>query len=89
MKPATEDFLTTMEERPSATVSMRAFECTADDTLYMEVTEWTNGEGWDVSITGHGRDTIFSLSYSELKAINYLTTHIDAKRMLSYGTAKQ
>lgn len=37
------------------------------DTI--EITEWTNGEGVDISI----RDNkIFSLTYGELSAINYL-----------------
>lgn len=37
-----------------------------DDTV--EVTEWLNGEGWDISIG----DTHLSLTIGELAAINYL-----------------
>lgn len=37
---------------------------------YIEVTEWSNQEGWDITI---GDNTQFKLSMDELEAINYLT----------------
>lgn len=40
---------------------------------FIEITEWTNGEGWDVTID----DRHFHLSYGELDAINYLTKHLE------------
>ena len=40
---------------------------------YMIVTEWANGEGWDISIG----DKLISLHSGELAAINYLTAMID------------
>lgn len=36
---------------------------------YIEITEWSNGEGWDISFN----DKHISLTYGELDAINYLT----------------
>ena len=36
---------------------------------FIEVTEWVNGEGWDITIN----DRHFSLHIDELEAINYLT----------------
>lgn len=40
---------------------------------YITVTEWANGEGWDISIG----DRLISLHNGELAAINYLTAMID------------
>lgn len=40
----------------------------AKDSDFIEVTEWTNGEGWDIQI----KDRNISLTYGELDAINYL-----------------
>lgn len=40
---------------------------------YIVVTEWTNGEGWDITIN----DKQISLHSGELAAINYLTAMID------------
>ena len=38
-------------------------------TDFIEVTEWTNGEGWDITINYK----VISLHEDELEAINYLT----------------
>ena len=35
-------------------------------TDFIEVTEWKNGEGWDITIN----DKMFSLTDGELRAIN-------------------
>lgn len=40
---------------------------------YITVTEWANGEGWDISIG----DKLISLHSGELAAINYLTAMVD------------
>lgn len=40
---------------------------------FIEVTEWANGEGYDININ----DKIFSLHYGELEAINYLVKKLD------------
>ena len=45
----------------------------ADKNSFIEITEWTNGEGWDVTID----DRHFHLTYGELDAINYLTKHLE------------
>lgn len=40
--------------------------------------EWTNGEGWDISISlSNGCERFFSLHSSELEAINYLRYVLD------------
>lgn len=45
----------------------------AKDTGFIEVTEWTNGEGWDITIN----DKVISLTWGELEAINYLVKALD------------
>lgn len=44
-----------------------------DDKAFIEVTEWVNGEGIDISIERNNESKLFSLTYGELDAINYLT----------------
>lgn len=41
-----------------------------EDTI--EVTEWANGDGVDVSITRGDNTSLFTFSYEELDAVNYL-----------------
>ena len=43
------------------------------DSDYIVVTEWTNGDGWDITIN----DKQISLHSGELAAINYLTAMLD------------
>ena len=50
----------------------------AKDNDHIEVTEWTNGEGWDIIIN----NKTISLTWGELNAINYLT------KALEYETIK-
>lgn len=44
----------------------------ANSKDYITVTEWTNGEGWDIAIG----DKLFNLYWDELAAINYLTAFL-------------
>ena len=44
----------------------------ANSKDYITITEWANGEGWDISIG----DRLFSLNWDELAAINYLTAFL-------------
>lgn len=41
-----------------------------DKNSFIEVTEWTNGEGYDITINNK---SVISLTCGELDAINYLT----------------
>lgn len=43
------------------------------DSDYIIVTEWANGDGWDITIN----DKQISLHNGELAAINYLTAMLD------------
>lgn len=44
-----------------------------DDDDFIEITEWTNGEGYDITIN----DKIISLTNGQLEAINYLTKSLE------------
>lgn len=49
--------------------------CTlAKEDDFIEVTEWTNGEGWDITLN---KKPVISLTYGELEAIKFLTKAID------------
>lgn len=48
-----------------------------DDKAFIEVTEWGNAEGIDISIERENKSKLFSLTYGELAAINYLAKTIE------------
>lgn len=55
--------------RKSVNCDLNKFCYMAKKNSFIEVTEWTNEEGWDITID----NKIFSLTEGELDAINYLT----------------
>lgn len=55
--------------KKSVSENLDKFSPTFKKTDFIEVTEWTNGEGWDITIN----DKVISLHEDELEAINYLT----------------
>ena len=50
------------------TDSLKKYTYSGKDSDYITLTEWTNGEGYDIDINGK----LITLSDSELEAINYL-----------------
>lgn len=48
-----------------------------DDNSFIEVTEWTNGEGFDINIYNKGKDQFMTLSRDEIEAINHLIGMLD------------
>lgn len=52
---------------------LQKYDCLKSKPSFIEITEWTNGEGWDITID----EKIFSLTYGELEAIKYLTRVLD------------
>lgn len=46
-----------------------------DEDKIIEVTEWTNGEGWDITIG----ERVISVTRGELDAINFLTKYLEYK----------
>ena len=63
-------------DRKSVSGDLNKYDILAKKDDFIEVTEWTNGEGWDISIN----ETQFHLTRGELDAINYLT------KVLEYGS---
>lgn len=62
--------------RKSISDKLKKYCCLAKEDGFIEITEWTNGEGWDISIN----DKLFTLTRGELDAINYLTKTLDLNR---------
>lgn len=52
---------------------LQKYDCLKSKSSFIEITEWTNGEGWDITID----EKIFSLTCGELEAIKYLTRVLD------------
>ena len=57
--------------RKSVHDDLKKYDYMAKDNDFIEVTEWTNGEGIDVTIES-GSTKLISLTYGELDAINHL-----------------
>lgn len=55
--------------RKSINDNLRKYDYLAKENSFIEVTEWVNGEGWDITID----DKVMSLTYGQLDAIKYLT----------------
>lgn len=62
-------------ERKSVNDKLRKYDHLAKDDDFIEVTEWTNGEGWDVTIN----EKQLLLTRGQLDAIEYLTRSLDYK----------
>ena len=62
-----------IESVRSITTKMKMFDLVSKDSDYITVTEWSNGEGWDICIN----DNVIQISRGELEAINFLTTAVD------------
>lgn len=45
-----------------------------DSGAYIEITEWTNGEGYNIDING---EKYISLHIDELEAINFLCKYLE------------
>lgn len=63
-------------QRKSVNDSLKKYCVYAKDDDYIEITEWTNGEGWDISINDK---KMISLTFGELEAINYLVKTLEFK----------
>lgn len=64
-----------ISNRKSVMDNLKLYDCLVNDDKCIEVTEWANGEGWDISIG----DNLISLSRGSLEAIIYLTMTLDYK----------
>ena len=68
-----------IKNRVSASDSLSKYDylINKDDKSFIEVTEWGNQEGVDISIERDKESKLFSLTYGELAAINYLAKTIE------------
>lgn len=62
-----------INNRKSIYDDLQKYDCLKNKSSFIEITEWTNGEGWDITID----EKIFSLTYGEFEAIKYLTRALD------------
>lgn len=62
-----------INERKSVSDELKKYDHLAKDSDFIEVTEWTNGEGWDIWLN----DRLMFLTYGQLEAINYLIKFLD------------
>ena len=60
-------------ERKAVSDELKKYDYLANDSDFIEVTEWENGEGWDISLN----DRRISLTYGQLEAIKYLVKALD------------
>ena len=61
--------------RKSINDKLKKYDYLAKDNDYIEVIEWTNGDGYDISIN----DKIISLTRGQIDAINYLVESLEYK----------
>jgi len=62
-----------IENRRSISDDLTKYDYLAKKDDFIEVTEWTNGEGYDISLN----EKVISLSKGQLNAINYLINALD------------
>lgn len=58
--------------RKSIMENMKVFSPGCGEHDYIEVTEWANGEGWDITIEYASEVKRFSLHWDELDALKHL-----------------
>lgn len=70
-----------IKNRVSASDSLSKYDYlrNKDEKAFIEVTEWSNKEGIDISIERENESKLFSLTYGELDAINYLSQTLKFK----------
>lgn len=59
--------------RKSINDDLQKYDHLKNESSFIEITEWTNGEGWDIAIN----EKMINLTYGELEAINYLIKVLD------------
>lgn len=64
-------------QRTSIKDDLRKYDHLANKDSIIQVTQWANGEGWDISIDD---EPVISLTWGQLDAINYLTNTIQFQK---------
>ena len=68
-----------IEKVKTISVELKVFDYMAKDSDYISVTEWSNGEGWDIYIG----ESHIGLTMGQLRAINFLTNALDCNFNIS------
>ena len=63
-----------INQRTAKFALLKPYDHFAKDDSYIEVTEWTNGDGFDVHVSSY-KDTSFSLTYGEFDALVALVSY--------------
>jgi len=58
-----------IENRKSIAVDLKDFCAFGKENDYLEITEWTNGEGYDITFSKEKGDLNLQLTYGELDAL--------------------
>lgn len=59
--------------RKSISDDLEKYDYLAKKHDFIQITEWTNGEGWDITIN----EIVISLTHGQLEAIKYLIKTLD------------
>ena len=63
-----------ISERTAKFTELKPYCVMAEDNGYMEVCEWSNGEGFDVTLNSHGEQR-FSLTWGQWEALQALVAY--------------
>ena len=74
------DFRMEIQQRRAINDKLAKYCYCAKEDDFIEITEWTNGEGIDVLISSNGTDKTISLTHGEIDAIMYLKMSLDYQR---------
>ena len=64
-------------DRKAAFTELKEYCTFAKEHDFVEVSEWYNGEGFDVSMNTLGENTIFQLTFGQFKAIKKLVKALE------------
>lgn len=62
----------TTNQRTSLFTLLKPYDCFADQDSFIEITEWSNGEGYDVNIVTNHREQLFQITHGEFEALTVL-----------------
>ena len=65
-------------DRKSVFADLSQFDYLAKKDSYIEITEWKNGEGFDININNY-QEQYFNITHGQLKAIKKLIKVLDKK----------
>jgi len=61
--------------RKAVSTSLKDYCYFSGEDAFIEATEWTNGEGWDITINTKSGDKIIALTHGEMRALIVLTNY--------------